>query len=33
MAHKITRYTSHDGFKYELKNHTLRVTGTTQANR
>lgn len=27
MAHKITRYTSHNGTKYELKNHTLRVTG------
>lgn len=27
MAHKIKRYTSHDGTKYELKNHTLRVTG------
>ena len=27
MAHKITRYTSDNGTKYELKNHTLRVTG------
>ena len=27
MAHKIKRYTSHNGTKYELKNHTLRVTG------
>jgi hypothetical protein len=27
MAHKIKRYTSDNGTKYELKNHTLRVTG------
>jgi len=27
MAHKIKRYTSDNGTKYELKNHTLRVIG------
>lgn len=27
MAHKLTRYTSDSGAKYEMKNHTLRVTG------